>query len=169
MKLLSNFNPNKETGPDEISTTFLKEMAHALTQAQIKIFQASMDQGQTLEDRKTSNVPPIFKKGENSKLANYRPMSLTSVCCKVVKHIIHSHPMNFFEYHSILIHYNQHWFRKKRSCESKLITTIQDLAMGIETNTQIDAVLLDFSKAFDKVPHETICKTSTLWCKGQSA
>jgi hypothetical protein len=59
--------------------------------------------------------------------------------------------MNFFEEHDFLTDF-QHWFRKKRSCESQLITTIQDLAMSIENNTQIDAVLLDFSKAFDKVP-----------------
>ena len=60
--------------------------------------------------------------------------------------------MNFFEQHNILTDY-QHGFRKKRSCESQLITTIQDLAMGIDNATQIGAVLLHFSKAFDKVPH----------------
>ena len=101
------------------------------------------------------NVSLIFKKGDKSKPANYRPVSLTSVCCKVVEHIINSHPMNFFEKRNILTH-NQHGFRKMRSSEYQLIPTIQDLAMGIETNTQIDAVVLDFSKAFDKVPHETM-------------
>ncbi|XP_062578982.1 uncharacterized protein LOC134240892 [Saccostrea cucullata] len=101
------------------------------------------------------NVSPIFKKGDKSKPANYRPVSLTSMCCKVIEHIIHSHLMNFFEHHSILTDY-QHGFRKKRSCESQLITTIQDLALSIENNTQVDAVLLDFSKVFDKVPHERL-------------
>jgi hypothetical protein len=63
--------------------------------------------------------------------------------------------MNFFEEHDILTDF-QHEFRKERSCESQLVTTIQDLAMSIENNTQIDAVLLDFSKAFDKVPHQSL-------------
>ena len=143
------------TGPDEISTKFLKEMAHPVTPALTRIFQASIDQGQTPEDWKSANVSPIFKKGDKSKPSNYRPVSLTSVCCKVAEHIIHSHLMNFFEQHNILTDY-QHGFRKKRSCESQLITTIQDLATGIDNNTQIDAVLLDFSKAFDKVPHERL-------------
>jgi hypothetical protein len=40
---------------------------------------------------------------------------------------------------------------KKRSCESQLILTIQDLAAGLNSKSQIDAILLDFSKAFDKV------------------
>jgi hypothetical protein len=66
-----------------------------------------------------------------SKPANYRPVSLTSVCCKVIEHIIHSHLMKFFEDQNILTDY-QHGFRKKRSCGSQLITTIQDLASGID-------------------------------------
>jgi hypothetical protein len=45
---------------------------------------------------------------------------------------------------------------KKRSYESQLITTIQDLASGIDSSTQIDAILLDFSKAFDKVSREQL-------------
>ena len=50
----------------------------------------------------------------------------------------------------------QHGFRKSRSCESQLIFTIQDLAKGIDDNTQNDTVLLDFTKAFDKVPHKRL-------------
>jgi hypothetical protein len=63
--------------------------------------------------------------------------------------------MKFFEDQNILTDY-QHGFRKKRLCESQLITTIQDLASGIDSSTQIDAILLDFSKAFDKVSHERL-------------
>ena len=103
-------------------------MAHAITQARTKIFQASIDQAQTQEDWKTANVSPIFKKGD--KPANYGPLSFTSMCYKVVEHILHSHLMNFFEYQVILTDYQQ-WFQW--SCEFQLITTIQDLDMGIET------------------------------------
>ena len=44
-------------------------------------------------------------------------------------------------------------FRKRRSCETQLITTIHDLAVGLDRQQQLDAILLDFSQAFDKVPH----------------
>ena len=86
------------------------------------------------------------------------PVSLTSVCCNVIEHIIDSHLMKFLEDQNILTDY-QHGFRKKRSCESQLITTIQDLASGIDSSTQIDAILLDFSKTFDKVSHERLAAT----------
>ena len=47
----------------------------------------------------------------------------------------------------------QHGFRKHRSCETKLIKTVNDLAKSMNHGEQIDSTLLDFSKAFDKVCH----------------
>ena len=63
--------------------------------------------------------------------------------------------MNFFENNQILCD-QQHGFRKHRSCESQLLTTVQDLASGLDNSQQIDAILLYFSKAFDKVPHQRL-------------
>ena len=51
---------------------------------------------------------------------------------------------------------NQHGFRTRRSCETQLITTVQELAKNMSSGKQIDAILLDFSKAFDKVPHKRL-------------
>ena len=48
---------------------------------------------------------------------------------------------------------NQHGFRKKRSCETQLIVTIYEIAKNLTCGNQIDAILLDFAKASDKVPH----------------
>ena len=47
----------------------------------------------------------------------------------------------------------EHGFRKRRPCEFQFITTVRDLASGLDKRTQIDAILLNFSKAFDKVAH----------------
>ena len=65
--------------------------------------------------------------------------------------------MQHLDHHNILAD-SHHGFRKKRACESQLILTIQDLhvASSLEDGEQIDAVLLDFSKAFDKVPHQCL-------------
>ena len=64
----------------------------------------------------------------------------------------------------------QHGFRKCHSCESQLILIVQDLAKGLNDGEQIDAVLLDFSKAFDKAPPPTHTQTTAgeatpLWCE----
>jgi hypothetical protein len=52
------------------------------------IFQKSLDEGNIPNDWRTANVTAIFKKGERYKASNYRPVSLTSLCCKVQEHII---------------------------------------------------------------------------------
>ena len=50
-------------------------------------FQASLDQGVIPSDWKSANVVPIYKKGEKNKAENYRPVSLTSMMCKLLEHI----------------------------------------------------------------------------------
>ena len=154
-KLLNNLNPHKASGPDQISTRFMKSMSSIVAPALTIIYQASLDQGQVPDDWRSAYVTPLFKKGDKAKASNYRPVSLTSVCCKVVEHIIHSQVINHLEANNILSD-EQHGFRKHRSCESQLINTINDLAKGLDNKQQIDAVTLDFSKAFDKVPHHRL-------------
>ena len=154
-KLLDGLNPNKASGPDQISSRFLKSMSAAVAPILTIIFQASIDQGKVPDDWKLAFVTPLFKKGDRAKASNYRPVSLTSVCCKLIEHIIHSQVISHLERHNILAD-EQHGFRKKRSCESQLINTVHGLAKGLNSKQRTDAVLLDFSKAFDKVPHHRL-------------
>ena len=72
-----------------------------------------------------------------------------------MEHIVHSHLMKFLESNRILSDH-QHGFRKRRSCETQLLITVHDLAAGLDRRQQIDAILLDFSKAFDIVPHQRL-------------
>ena len=96
-KLLKNLNPNKATGPDGISPRVLKEFASEIAPILTIIFQASLDSGTIPKDWKHANISPIFKKGERTKASNYRPVSLTSVSCKLCEHIVHSHIMSFLD------------------------------------------------------------------------
>ena len=63
--------------------------------------------------------------------------------------------MNHFDYYSVLTD-RQHGFRSKHSPESKLIITTQDLAKSLNNKLQVDMIILDFSKAFDTVPHNRL-------------
>ena len=155
LKLLNDINPYKATGPDAIPGRLLKSLSDEVADILCMIFQASLDQGKTPKAWKKAYISPIFKKGDRHKPANYRPVSLTSICCKILEHFVHSHVMSHLDNHQML-NDAQHGFRKRRSCESQLIMTVQDLAKGLNEGEQIDAVLLDFSKAFDKVPHKRL-------------
>ena len=133
-KTLEGLNPHKASGPGEISSRFLKEMAPSISPALTLICQASYDQGTVPTDWKGAYVTPLFKKGDKSKASNYRPVSLTSICSKAMEYIIHSHLMKYLDSHHILSD-QQHGFRKRRSCESQLITTFHDLASGLDETT----------------------------------
>ena len=117
------------------------------------LFQASLNQGVLPADWKTANIVPLFKKGDKALPQNYRPISLTSLTCKILEHVVFSNFISHFEQFHILDN-AQHGFRKNRSCVSQLIITINDLADELKKSGQTDAFFLDFSKAFDKVDHE---------------
>eukprot|EP00745_Piridium_sociabile_P022913 TRINITY_DN35723_c0_g2_i2.p1 TRINITY_DN35723_c0_g2~~TRINITY_DN35723_c0_g2_i2.p1 ORF type:complete len:257 (-),score=48.22 TRINITY_DN35723_c0_g2_i2:83-853(-) len=152
LKLLRNLKISKATGPDSIPAFILKTAAVELAPIFTRLFQVSLDSGLVPHDWRQAWVVPIFKKGERHLAANYRPVSLTSITCKVLEHIIHSSVMRHFDNHQILTD-AQHGFRKKRSCETQLILTVHEMAQQLAQGAQVDVVLLDFSKAFDKVPH----------------
>ena len=136
---------------DSLNKSLSDEVADILTM----IFHASLDQGKIPHDWKNAFISPIFKKGDRHKPSNYRPVSLTSICCKILEHIVYNHVIKHLDDHHLL-NDAQPGFRKRRSCESQLILTVQDLAMGLNDGEQIDAVLLDFSKAFDKAQHQRL-------------
>ena len=120
----------------------------------ILLFTASLHQGQVPTDWKQAIITPLYKGGNKnrSKPENYRPVSLTCTTCKVMEHIVHSHVMSHFDREKILSD-SQHGFRKHRSCETQLIQTTHDIAKAVNDKDQINSVLLDFSKAFNKVGH----------------
>ena len=139
-----------------IPTNLVKQLAQQLAPALTLLYQASLDQGQLLEDWKIANVIPVFKKGNRSHPSNYRPISLTSICCKILEHIVYSNVLHHLQKYNILCE-EQHGFRSGRSCETQLLNTINDLTKNLNERHQTDVILLDFSKAFDRVPHQRLC------------
>ena len=87
---LTQINPNKACGPDMIPARILKELAEEISPLLKAIFQKSLDSGTVPDDWRSANVSAIFRKGDRFKASNYRPVSLTSLCCKIQEHIITS-------------------------------------------------------------------------------
>ena len=119
VKLLKNLKPHKAAGPDDIPLMLLREAADEIAPAITLLFQASLNQGNTPLTWSKALVP-IFKKGSKSDASNYRPISLTSVLCKLCEHILHSTIITHLANHKILSD-AQHGFRKRRSCDTQLL------------------------------------------------
>ncbi len=107
------------------------------------------------EDWKTANVSPIFKKGNKQDPLNYRPVSLTSVPCKVMERIIKKAMVSHLEENNLLTSL-QHGFRSGRSCLTQLLEYFEDLEDALDDGDSVDVVYLDCKKAFDTVPHRRL-------------
>ena len=97
-------------------------------------------------------MTPVLKKGDKSQTVNYRPISLTCIHCKVLEHIMTFQIVKHTNEHSLLYDL-QHGFCEKRSCETQLTILVEDLSRAASKGKQTYLILLDFSKAFDKVNH----------------
>jgi hypothetical protein len=90
--------------------------------------------------------------GDRSLVTNYRPVSLTSVVCKQMEHVIASYLRQVWD-KNYWLYEGQHGFRPGYSCESQVITVCQGIADSLDNGDRIDAIIADFSIAFDLLPH----------------
>jgi hypothetical protein len=155
LKLLLAIQPNKAHGPDQIPARVMKENAVELAPILALIFNSSLSRSEVPEDWRTGNVSPIYKKGQKQDPCNYRPVSLTCIACKLMEHVIVSNIMKFADANNI-IHCNQHGFRKRLSCDTQLVELVHDIASSLDVRHQVDMLIMDFCKAFDKVPHKRL-------------
>lgn len=154
-KELLKLNPHKASGPDGISPRVLKELAEEIAPILKIVFESSITSGSVPEDWRNANVTPVFKKGEHYDPANYRPVSLTSVCCKLLEHIVVTSVMDHLDANKILCT-QQHGFRRGRSCETQLIEFVEELNRCMAEGKESEVVIMDFAKAFDKVNHSLL-------------
>ena len=97
----------------------LKELAmYTLSPILTDIFNRSYRTGVMSDDLREANVVPAYKKGNKTLAENYRPISLTGICCKYFEHCMVKHIMNIMnDQHGILYDF-QYGFRSKLSCET---------------------------------------------------
>lgn len=157
LSLIEKMKLSSSAGTDEITSKLLKNTKHISAEFLFLLFSQSLSSGILPLDWKCGKVIPVHKTGKRDCPLNYRPISLTSVCCKLMEHVIYTHVMHFLDSNNFF-HSSQHGFRKGRSCETQLALFLHDLHANLDGNLQTDAIFLDFTKAFDKVPHQRLLK-----------
>ena len=152
---MREFNDNKSCGRDDHYPRILKHCSNSLASPLCTLFNTSFKCGKIPDDCKLANVIPLYKKGTKDKVANYRPVSVTSIASKIHEKIVRKSIVNFWTDHQVFIG-NQFGFRKKRSCPSQLLDTFRSWAKARNDWHKVYVVLLDFTKAFDSVPHQPL-------------
>jgi hypothetical protein len=118
----------------------------------VVLYRYLIDKGQIPTQWKFANVTPVFKKGLASDVSNYRPISLTSVFCKLFERIIHEQMLGYLLKNS-LISSQQHGFLSKHSTCTQLLETVNDWTIALRNCNIVDVVYFDIAKAFDTVSH----------------
>jgi len=116
-KRLAVIGRNKSVGPDGIPGTILKMGGEAMIPYLARLLDMTINNGTIPRDWKKAIVVPIHKGGDRSVVKHYRPVSLTSVVCKQMEHVIAGYIRQVREDRDLLYE-GQHGFRPGYSCES---------------------------------------------------
>ena len=154
-KILKGLNARSAGGPDHIPPILLKNIASSIAQPLATIFELFYQNSFLPHIWKQSYVKPIFKSNDSSSVSNYRPISLTCTCCKVMESVIHDQLMSYLSQHK-LISTAQHGFLTKKSTGTNLLSCLHDWQLSLKNKKLIDIVYLDFKKAFDSLVHSKI-------------
>ena len=121
------------------------------------ILNQSLDQGKFPTRLKSARVTPIYKKGAKSDMNNYRPISILNVFSKIFEKVMKWYLISFMNENNIL-NSNQFGFQKGKSTEDALVEFSKRLYNEIDTSNNILSIFIDFSKAFDTVPHDLLIR-----------
>ena len=152
---LKSFKISKFPGPDGHHHHVLREVAEVLADPLASVFNKILSTGTLPLSWKDAKVTPISKKGKKSSPGNYRPVSLTSVICRLMKSFVHDHIIKHMNSNGLNTKY-QHGFMEGRSCSTNLLATLDVLLESVENGIPVDTIYLDFAKAFDTVAHQRL-------------
>ena len=151
-RVLSNLDPSKASGPDEISNRVLKLCADSLCNPLSVIFNKSLELGLFPDQWKEALVTAIFKKADRQLKVNYRPISLLCCLSKVFERLVFNDLYEYLTTNGLLASCNS-GFRKNDSTINRLLALLDTIHKGLEDRKDAILILLDISKAFDKVWH----------------
>lgn len=142
-------------GPDGISPFTLRKCAPAIALPLSLIFRKSLATSALPREWLRASVTPIFKGGDKLSPNNYRPISLTSSISKVLEKVVCEQLLHFALTHHIVPR-EQHGFVPGRSTMTNLLYCLNDWTRSLDQGIPVDVLYLDFSKAFDRVPHRRL-------------
>ena len=153
--IVNRLPPKTSVDADNISYMILKNGGISVTSRLLELFSLSLRVSRVPSSWKSAIVSPIFKKGSKSDVGNYRPISVTSCCSRILERIINKNITTFLKSHNI-INCSQHSFSRGKSTDTLLLSFYDFVTDCLDRNLAVDSVFFDFQKAFDTVPHNQL-------------
>ena len=157
IKTVLNLKNNSAPGADNITPYFLKNVLAHIANPLTTVYNVSLMEGTVPADWKVAYITPIYKKGDAHRASQYRPVSLTSVICKILERIIREQLLKYMSENDFLPK-DQHGFLSKKSTVSNLLECLDKWSNTFDKShsNQSDIIYLDYSKCFDTVCHSKL-------------
>ena len=156
-RLLREVNINKSPGPDGLHPKALRELCNVISKPLTMIFNKSKETGLVPRVWKLGKIVALFKKGAKTDPGNYRPVSLTSIICKLMEKLVRNQIVEHMTKNK-LFSSKQFGFISGRSTTLQLLKVMDEWTEILDNGGKLDSVYMDFMKAFDKVPHRRLVK-----------
>lgn len=150
MTTLAQIKNKKTSGIDELSILTILNIIDIIIQPFAYLMNQSLFQGHFPNLFKTALVIPLYKKGNNEDIDNYRQISLLNALSKLLEKIISNRLISYFETNNILCP-SQHGFRSNKSTETASCHMLNYIYEGLDNGKLVVSLLFDLSKAFDMV------------------
>ncbi|GJQ76743.1 hypothetical protein Trydic_g15586 [Trypoxylus dichotomus] len=150
---IKRLKSNMTTGDDGIPSFFVRDCAPVLSYPLSTIFHLAISTSTFPKVWKISRITPVFKKGNRSNIADYRPISILPNFAKVFEHLLYKEISACI---TPFISEHQHGFVAGRSTITNLACIGQYLGEALDKRKQVDVIYIDFSKAFDCINHEML-------------
>ena len=141
--------------PDGYPVALLQKLRSVLCGPLSLFFNSFMSISQLPDAWKKAVVTPVFKKGSSADPANYRPISQTSIFCKLMERVITAELSEYLLSKGLITRY-QHGFLAKHSTTTNLLDSLNDWTLAVENRLSQTVVYVDFARAFDTVSHEKL-------------
>ena len=146
---------SKPCRTNDFSTIIIKENAHLIATPILHLFNQSINQGIFPNRLKIANVVPLYKKGDKSDMGNYRPIALLNIFSKIFEKAMKKYLVDFISENNILSKF-QFGFQKGISTQCALTKFSEIIHNTIDSSHHALSIFIDFSKAFDTVPHNLL-------------
>ena len=155
--VINKMKLTKACGPSSVPSKLLKEHRFIFSHLLANLINKSFKEGIFPDLLKLANVIPVYKKKDNTKCENYRPISLLSNISKIFERTFHSRIYDFLE-QSNSFYDLQFGFRKKHSTDHALLSIIENIKNKMDNKFFSCGVFIDLEKAFDTVNHKILLK-----------
>ena len=152
MEIISQLENGKSS---DIPIRVIKKSAHLICPVLAQHFNKLMMSGVFTDVLKVGKVSPIFKKGNQENVGNYRPVSTLSIFGKIFEKVIYSRIYSFALTQNILDE-NQFGFRKSHSTSHAVNYSVRIIEESIKKQNHVLGMFIDLSKAFDSIDHSTL-------------